>query len=339
MSTATLRALLVLGLCAWPACVPAQSHAHGPQAHATPDPHAGHAAHAATPASAPPADAEQHPVGGHAAAKDTSPPAPRAGASTATATAPHAGHAAPPTGTALPREPIPEPTDADREAAFQELYYGHHDAHGAGVNSLVSVTRLEGWNGGHGSGQAWEIGAWVGNDLRRAWLRSEGEREDGSTAAADVELLYGRALGPWSELLLGMRQDLRPGPSRSWAAIGIEGLTPYKFEMSAMAYLGNGGHSVFTVDVEYDVLLSNRLVLQPQLGLEAHGRDDPRLGAGSGLSSIEAALRLRYEVTRQFAPYLGVAHQRAFGGTADLLRQDDAPVRDTRWIAGVRWWF
>lgn len=317
MRIALSRWMLVLGVSAWPACAVAQSHA-------THDPHAGHAAQTTPPAHAT-----------HATHDPARQPADASG----DAADPHAGHAMPAPAAGLPREPVPEPTDADRQAAFQELYFGHHDAHGDSVNSLVSITRLEGWDSDPGTGLAWELGAWIGTDLQRAWLRSEGEREDGSTKAADLEVFYGRALGPWSELLLGLRQDVMPDPSRTWAAIGIEGLTPYKFEVSAMAYLGEAGRSMFTVDVEYDLLLTNRLILQPKLGFEAQGHDDPQLGMGSGLSAGEVALRLRYELAREFAPYIGVVHQRAFGGTADYQRQAGEAIRDTRWVAGVRWWF
>ncbi|MBP7366902.1 MAG: copper resistance protein B [Pseudoxanthomonas sp.] len=271
----------------------------------------------------------------------TAPSAPTPAAAQAPACTPeHAamGHCTPAaTGASAPREAIPAPTDADRAAAFAPLHAGH--AHGAGIHSKIQFNRLETWDADPGSGQAWEGRAWFGGDLRRLWLRSEGERIGGSTHGADLEVLYGHATGPWWDLLAGLRHDFSPGPSRTWAAIGVQGLAPYKFEVSATAYVGSGGHTAFNAEVEYELLFSSRLILQPLLEVELHGRDDPRRGIGSGLSTMEAGLRLRYELNRRFAPYLGLVHERSFGGTADLRRLHDEPVRDTRWVAGLRVWF
>ena len=119
----------------------------------------------------------------------------------------------------------------------------------------------------------------------------------------------------------------------------MQGMAPYKFEVAATAYLGEAGHSAFKAEVEYELLLGSRLVLQPLLEVELSGRDDPRRGTGSGLATVEAGLRLRYEFTRQFAPYVGVTRERAHGGTAGYWRQAGEAVADTRWVAGVRWWF
>jgi copper resistance protein B len=235
-------------------------------------------------------------------------------------------------------EPVPAPSDADRAAAFPVLHGDHH-GHGNTFNSLVRFNRFETWDADPGTGQAWEGSAWIGGDVQRLWLRSEGEREHGHTVAADLEVLYGRGISPWWDLVAGVRHDFAPGPSQSWAAVGVQGLAPYKFEVSATAYLGEHGQSALVAEAEYELLLSNRLILQPLLEVELRGRDDPRRGIGSGLSTAEAGLRLRYEVTRRFAPYLGMVHERAYGGTADHRRQADEPVRDTRWVAGVRWWF
>jgi copper resistance protein B len=239
--------------------------------------------------------------------------------------------------TQAPRDPVPVPTDTDRAAAFAPLSLAH--MHEGTINSLVRVNRFEAWDADPGRGQAWEGRAWIGGDVQRLWLRSEGEREHGRTASADLEVLYGRGTGPWWDLLAGVRHDFNPGPSRNWAAIGIQGLAPYKFEVAATVYLGDGGHSALRAEVEYELLLGSRLVLQPLVEVELYGRDDPQRGTGSGLATAEAGLRLRYEITRRFAPYLGVVRERAFGGTAGHRRVAGDPVDDTRWVAGVRWWF
>lgn len=228
-------------------------------------------------------------------------------------------------------------TDADRAAAFPVLH--HHMEHPREINFRVLFERFE-WQDADADGAfAWENTTWIGSDLNRLWIRSEGQRVSGTTDAADVELLYGRSVTAWWDVVGGIRHESRPGPSRTSAAIGIQGLAPYWFEVSATAYLGEGGHVAASAEVEYELLLTNRLVLQPALELELHGKDDPVRGVGSGLSSVEASLRLRYEVSRRFAPYVGVATERLYGDTARMHRQAGAGVRDTRLVAGVRWWF
>lgn len=323
---------------------PATHAAHG-QVQA--DPAHAHAADTATVAGAgeaEPRTAHAHADHGAAATGDHATLAPEAAnadphaAHRAAAHDPHAGHAASPSPAAsLPREPIPVPTEADRAAAFPHLHEGH--AHGTSINSLVRFNRFEAWDADPGTGQAWEGSAWIGGDTQRLWLRSEGEREHGRTAAADIEVLYGRGISAWWDVVAGIRHDFAPGPSQDWAAIGVQGMAPYKFEVSATAYIGERGHSALAAEAEYELLLTNRLVLQPVLELELRGQDDPVRGIGSGLSSAEAGLRLRYEITRRFAPYLGVVHERTFGGTADYRRDEGEATRETRWVAGVRWWF
>lgn len=240
--------------------------------------------------------------------------------------------------TALPRTPIPVLTDADRAAAFPTLSHASMD-HGEAIHHYVLLDRLETWDADPGRGQAWEGSAWVGGDIDRLWLRSEGQRTRGRLASADLEALYGHAVGPWWDLLLGARNDSGGGPSRQWAAIGVQGLAPYKFELSATAYVGTQGRTAAKVEADYDVLLSNRLILQPRIETWWHGRDDPATRTGAGLGSAEAGLRLRYEITRQFAPYVGVVHERRFGRSADYAQADGEDPRDTRWVAGLRVWF
>lgn len=237
-----------------------------------------------------------------------------------------------------PASPIPALTDADRAAAFPVLR--NHHAHDAPeTNGYLLFDRLEAWNTDHGSGQAWEAQGWYGGDIHRLWLRSEGERSGGATHAANLELLYGRSVSPWWDVVAGLRHDFAPGRSQDWVGIGVQGLAPYLFEVSATAWLGESGRSMLAMEVEYELLLTNRLILQPRFEASVHGKADPARGIGSGLSTAEAGLRLRYEVTRQFAPYLGLVHERAFGDTADLRREAGESERDTHLVAGFRFWF
>lgn len=248
-------------------------------------------------------------------------------------------HATPkPPAPSEPLEPIPAVTDADRSAAFPPI---NHDAmeHAPDLHGMLLVNRLEQWDGQHGTGQAWEASGWLGGNINRLWLRSEGERSGGRTETADLEALYGRSVSPWWDVLVGVKQNIGPDDSRTWAAIGIQGLAPYKFETSATAYIGEGGQVTATAEVEYELLLSNRLILQPLLEATFSAKDEPRYGNGAGLNKVEAGLRLRYEFNRRFAPYIGISHERLFGDTADYHQAAGERARDTRWVAGVRVWF
>ncbi len=228
-------------------------------------------------------------------------------------------------------------TDADRAAAFPEL--ASHASHDTRKIGFVQLERLETWDAGDGSGLRWEAQGWYGGDLDKLWLRTEGERSDGTTEASDLELLYGRPVARWWDLLVGVRHDFDPGSSQSWAAIGLVGLAPQKFEIEATAYVGDAGRSALRFEAGYELLLTNRLIAQPLLELNLLGKDDPARRLGSGVTAAEIGVRLRYEVTRQFAPYLGVTYERAYGDTADLRRSDGEHVDDTRVVAGVRAWF
>ncbi|MFL9584535.1 copper resistance protein B [Stenotrophomonas sp. AB1(2024)] len=245
------------------------------------------------------------------------------------------GHDAAPS---APREPIPVVTDADRAAAFPTI---RHDAmeHAPNLHSLLLINRLEHWDGRHGTGQAWEASGWIGGNINRLWLRSEGERSGSRTESSDLEVLYGRSVSPWWDVLVGVKQDFRPADSRTWAAFGIQGLAQYKFETSATAYVGEGGQLAATLEVEYELLLTNRLILQPLVEATLAAKDEPGHGMGAGLNKVEAGLRLRYEFSRRFAPYIGISHERLFGDTADYHQAAGEHTRDTRWVAGVRIWF
>ncbi len=237
----------------------------------------------------------------------------------------------------VPITPIPALTDADRAAAAPPPV--GHTMHGDSIQRFVLLDRLEAWNADSGTGMAWEGSAWFGGDRDRLWLRSEGERVDGVSESADLEILYGRSVARWWDVLAGVRHDFKPGASQDFLAIGVMGLAPQKFEVEATAYLGERGQTSTRMEAEYDLLLTNRLVLQPLVEATLYGKDDARRGIGSGLSTVEVGLRLRYEVIREFAPYVGIVHERAFGQTADYRRDEDEDIDDTRIVAGFRIWF
>ena len=246
------------------------------------------------------------------------------------------GHAMPAAPTE-PREPIPVVTEADRLAAFPEI--DAHMAHGKSINSYWLMDHLEAWDADEGTGLGWEASAWIGTDLDRLWLRSEGEAVDGSVEAADIELLYGRSVSRWWDVVAGIRHDFGEGPSQTFAAIGMMGLAPYKFEVQATAYIGQSGQTAAQLEVEYDTLFTNRWIGQWKAEANFHGKADEPRGIGAGLGTMEGGFRLRYEITRQFAPYVGIVREWALGGTADLRRADSEQVADTRVVLGLRFWF
>ncbi|WP_442246973.1 copper resistance protein B [Stenotrophomonas riyadhensis] len=237
----------------------------------------------------------------------------------------------------VPRTPIPVVTEADRAAAVPPPT--DHPVHDNTIQHYVLLNRLETWDADPGTGLSWEAQSWVGTDLNRLWVRSEGERSDGRTESADLELLYGRSISTWWDVVAGVRQDFKPGGSQSFAAIGVQGLAPMKFEVAATAYIGEAGQTAARLEAEYELLLTNRLILQPLVEANFFGKNDPRRGTGAGLSTAEIGLRLRYEFTRKFAPYIGVVYQRAFGNTADLRREELERVDDTQLVFGLRTWF
>lgn len=239
--------------------------------------------------------------------------------------------------TTQPREPIPQVTDADRAAAFPDVIA--HAMHDDAIQRFVMINRLEAWDADPGTGMEWEGQAWIGTDLNRLWLRSEGERVDGDTESADLEVLYGRSVARWWDVVAGVRHDFKPGASQDFAAFGVIGLAPQMFEIEATAYVGERGQTAARFEAEREVLLTNRLILQPLVEVNLFGKDDRQRGIGSGLSTAEVGLRLRYEFTRKFAPYIGVVRERAFGGTADFRRLDDEDIDDTRLVIGLRTWF
>ena len=236
-----------------------------------------------------------------------------------------------------PRTPIPVPTQADRQAAIPASTV--HMSGDKAIHSYTLLNRLELQDANPGTAMAWEGEGWIGQDINRLWWRTEGERVDGETETANLEALYGHSFSPWWDWVAGVRQDLKPGPDRTFAAFGVRGLAPQWFEVSLTGYTGTGGRTMARFEAEYELLLTNRLILQPLLESELHGKSDAARGIGAGLATIEMGLRLRYEFTRRFAPYVGVNYDRAFGKTADLRRAAQEDVGNMRAVAGVRIWF
>lgn len=204
----------------------------------------------------------------------------------------------------------------------------------------VLVDRLE-TAGGHDSGSwnAYDVQAWYGLDFNRLVLKAEGQESHGRLQDARTEVLWGHAVAPFWDTQLGVRHDGGDGPDSNWLAAGIQGLAPYWFDVEATAYLGDNGRSALRLNLGYELLLTQRVVLRPQIEVNAYGRDDPSRGIGAGLADATAGLRLRYDITRQFSPYVGVEWSGRFGRTADLARQAGQRTSATDLVAGVHLWF
>lgn len=277
---------------------------------------------------------------GQASAKTSAPPPHEHVSAEISAPPPHE-HASAQTPAPRPSTVLPEPTAADRAAAFPDL--GGMDAAAMmpedPFNTFMLLDRLETQRADGANALDWDFEGWAGTNANRLWIRSEGERRDGDTHHAELEILYGRPVARWWDVVAGVREDFAPGPSRSWAAFGIKGLAPYRFEVEATAFVGEGGAAAARFESRYEFLITNRLILQPLVEADWYSQDDVPRNTGSGLASAEWGLRLRYEFRREVAPYVGVTRERLFGDTADLARARGTDTRETRLVAGVRLWF
>jgi copper resistance protein B len=244
--------------------------------------------------------------------------------------------AAPPNPQPLPPF-IPQLTDEDRKAAFPDV--PDHAVHDRRINSFVLFEQIEGLSNGGGTDFAIDSTGWIGLDRDRFWFRAEGDADDGGVDDAHVHLLYGRQISRWWDVVAGVRQDFRPGPAQTWAAVGIQGLAPYWFEVEATGYVGTGGRTHARFEVEYDLLLTNRLIAQPLAEIELFGKSDPERGVGAGLSTTDVGLRVRYEFRREFAPYVGVVWRNKWGRTADFAAAAGEDTGGARFVTGLRLWF
>ena len=201
------------------------------------------------------------------------------------------------------------------------------------------ANELEFTGGNKERGQSWDIEAWYGGDYNKLWLKAEGNRKAGRLESSRTEALWDHAISTYWGTQLGVRHDNGGGPTRNWLAFGVQGLAPYWFETEATAYFGRNGSLAARIEVRYDLLFTQKLILQPTLEANFYSKNDPERRIGSGLSDVELGLRLRYEISRQFAPYVGVAWNRKAGDTANYARQLGESARTNRIVAGVKLWF
>lgn len=215
---------------------------------------------------------------------------------------------------------------------------------GMGMNDdfligMLLIDQLEAYNSRNQQGQQWDIEGWYGSDMNRLWLFAEGDHQNGQAGEGSLEGYWSRAVGAFWNLQLGAREDYGAGPSRHWAAFGVQGLAPYWFEVKASGYLDPNGRIAVHLRTKYELLFTQRLILQPALETNFYSKTDSARGIGSGLSDLQLGLRLRYEFHRQFAPYVGINWLRLLGNTAHYARAENLSVRERQFILGVRLWF
>lgn len=306
----------------------------------TPDPHAGHTM-APAPRVAAPQPAPSDPHAGHAA--PTPPVDPHAGHRGQTPVTPPSG-----TGADLPVGSAPPPPVAADNLA--DRYFGAETMtrardilkaeHGGGRVSKLMANIAELQTGPGGGGYRWDAESWYGGDLNRVVIKTEGEGgRGGGLELAETQLLYSRAVGRYTDLQVGIRHDVRPRPQTTYATVSVEVLLPYWWEAEAALFLSEDGDLRGRAEAWYDLRLTQRVVLQTQAELGFSAQDIRKLEIGSGVTHAELGLRLRYEIRREFAPYIGVAYERSLGRTADFARAAGERPESITFVAGIRSWF
>lgn len=314
---------------------------------ATSPAHAQHAGHA-MPMGSPPATAHD----GHAGAMPAPMPDPHAGHRMAEpAPDPHAGHrmtdpasrspapedAVPPAALSGPEHAADTVFDASRMKAARETL---REDQGALQSYKLMVDRLEARIRDGKDAFLWDADAWYGGDIDKLWVKTEGEGTfEEKVEDAEVQALWSRAITPWFDLQAGLRYDFRPEPERGHAVIGFQGLTPYLFELDAAAFVSNEGDVTARIEGEYELMITQRLVLQPRAEINLAAQDVGEIGIGAGVTDVELGARLRYEFAREFAPYVGVEWERLLGETADMARDEGEEVDSLYFVVGLRAWF
>lgn len=257
----------------------------------------------------------------------------------------HASHETTPTPPSAPPPPeamIGPEHAADRvfgAAAMDESRRTLIDEHGGMSASKLLIDRLE-WQAGNGRDTyLLDAEGWFGGDIDKVWIKLEAEGEHGRRAEVQGQALWSHAVDPWFDLQAGLRHDLRIGPDRTHLVLGIQGLAPYWWEVDGAVFLSSKGELTARGEAEYDLRLTQELILQPRVELDLSAQKVPALGIGPGLTSANAGVRLRYQLTPTFAPYLGVQAERAFGETRRLRRNAGEDVGGMAWVIGLRSWF
>lgn len=184
-----------------------------------------------------------------------------------------------------------------------------------------------------------EAEAWIGYDVNKLWIKTEVEHVEGENEEVELQLLYSRAISSFWNLELGFRRDFKPEPERNWGVISFHGLAPYYLDIDSALFIGESGRTALRFEVEYELMLTQRWVLIPELEANFFGKTDEETETGSGLASSEIGLRLAYEIRREIAPYIGVNWERKYGKTADFAKSEGESTTDTQFVIGIHAWF
>ena len=243
-----------------------------------------------------------------------------------------ADHQAPP-----PWSMADEYWGADEMAAARQAVQA--DA-GGQKNLFLMADRLEGRSDDGKASLLWDLQGWYGGDLNKLWIKTEGDHDfdSGELEDAEVQALWSRAIAPYFDVQAGVRHDAQPG-GVTHGVVGVQGLAPYWFEVDAAAFVSDQGDLTARLEAEYELLLTQRLVLQPRAELELAAQRVPERDLGPGFTGLGLGLRLRYEIVPELAPYIGVAWQSALGETAEIARASGTDPRGTAFVAGLRMWF
>jgi copper resistance protein B len=324
---------------------PAPTPAPAPAPAPTADRHAGHVMPTPTPTPTPAPAPTADPHAGHVMPAAPAQPAPDPHAGHTMGTMPATGAAE---GTDLPAgnaPPPPLPTDhaADRVYDPRAMAEGRRhlqEFHGGQKMLRVGFDIAEARFRKGREGYGWEGDAWYGGDIDRLWVKTEGEGDSsGALEEAEVQVLYSRAIDPYWNVQGGVRYDFKPDPSRVYATVALEGLAPSFFDVEGALFLSNKGELMARASGWYDQRITQRLVLQPRAEVNLAAQKSREIGVGAGLSDVELGLRLRYDIRRDFAPYIGVEYSRAFGRTRRYLREEGEDSDSLSLLAGVRFWF
>lgn len=243
---------------------------------------------------------------------------------------------------AVGNEPPPAaPTDhaAERFYSAEEMAAARGQLrreHGGVIVSNVMVDLAELQFSDDETTFRWEGEGWIGGDLNRFVLKTEGEAGEDDVESAEVQALYSRAIGPYFDVQAGVRYDIEPSPNRAYAVLGFEGVAPYWFETTGALFLSDEGELSARFEGSYDARLTQRVILQPRAEINLSADDIPELGVGAGVTDVELGMRLRYDITRNFAPYVGVTYEAKLGDTADYASAAGEDESDTRFVLGVR---
>nr|WP_137676076.1 copper resistance protein B [Parerythrobacter lutipelagi] len=226
--------------------------------------------------------------------------------------------------------------------AMARARQANHAGHGDMKTGMIMVERLEArvpLDGGD-TGFLWDGQAWYGGDIDKLFFKTEGEGafDGGTVEDAEVQLLWSRAIAPYWDFQAGARLDIEP-ETRSHLALGVQGLAPYMFHVDAAAFLSDRGDLTARIEGEYDQKITQRLILQPRMEVELSAQDIPERAIGAGITKIEPGLRLRYEIAREFAPYVGIEYEAKLGDTADIARANGEDPNGFKFLVGVRAWF